>query len=250
MDIHPAVAGFDRKAEDYEKGRPGYPPAAVDWLAQALHLVPGATVIDLAAGTGKLTRQLLPTGARVLAVEPVTGMRDVLRQSVPQVEVFEGTAEHMPFPDGSVDAVTVGQAFHWFRGNEALAEIHRLLRPGGRLGIIWNRRDLAQPVQARLQELFARYRGATPSHLGEDWKAAFVTTELFGPLVSAQFPMEQVLDHDQLVARVLSVSYMAQLSEAEQVNVAAEVMALAKDFGDPVVLHHFTEAYWCQALGT
>ena len=141
MDVHPAVAGFDRRAEDYEKGRPSYPSAAVDWLVQALRIGPGATVVDLAAGTGKLTCRPAPHRARVLAVEPVAGMREVLREAVPWVEIFEGTAEQMPFPDGSVDAVTVGQAFHWFRGDEALAEIDRLLRPGGRLGLVWNRRD-------------------------------------------------------------------------------------------------------------
>lgn len=247
MDLHPAVAGFDRRAEAYEKGRPSYPAPAMAWLVEALGIREGATVVDLAAGTGKFTRELVPTGARVVAVEPVAGMRDILQQTVPQVDVVEGTAEDMPLPDGSADAVTVAQAFHWFRGDAALAEIHRVLRPAGRLGLVWNRRDLAQPVQAELQDLFNRYRGDTPSHHTEQWKEAFATTDKFGPLATAHFPMEQAVGPDELVARVLSVSFMAQLPEAEQAVVADEVRAVARRYGRPLVLQHITDTYWCQA---
>lgn len=248
MDVHPAVAGFDGKAQEYEKGRPDYPAPAVAWLQEALRMGPGSTVVDLAAGTGKLTRQLVASGARVLAVEPVAGMRAVLEETVPEAEVLEGTAERIPLAGNSVDAVTVGQAFHWFRGEEALTEIYRVLRPGARLGLVWNRRDLAQPFQSELQEIFARYRGATPSHGSDQWKAAFATTELFGPLTVAHFPMEQALDRDQLVARVLSVSFMAQLPEREQAAAAQQTIALTERHGVPVVLHHVTETYWCEAV--
>jgi SAM-dependent methyltransferase len=247
MDVHPAVAGFGTRAEDYEKGRPDYPAPAVEWLIDALRIASGSTVVDLAAGTGKLTRRLVPTGARVVAVEPVAGMRGVLESTVPQAEVLSGTAEQIPLPAGTADAVTVAQAFHWFRGEDALAEIHRVLRPGGRLGLAWNRRDLAQPVQAQLQGIFSRYRQGTPSHDSEQWKAAFATTDWFGPLTVARFPMQQALDHKQLVARVLSVSFMAQLPAAEQDAVAREVVAVAARYGNPVALHHVTETYWCEA---
>jgi SAM-dependent methyltransferase len=250
MDLHPAVAGFDAKAEEYEKGRPGYPEPAVEWLIEALGVGSSSTVVDLAAGTGKLTRRLLPTGARVVAVEPIAGMRDVLHATVPQAEVLDGTAEHIPLPGGSVDAVTVGQAFHWFRGHDALAEIHRVLRPGGRLGLAWSRRDLAQPLQAELQEIFDRYRAHTPSHHSEDWKVAFSTTSLFGPLTVAHFPMHQALDQDQIVARVLSVSFMAQLPASEQAVVADEAVALARRYGNPLVLDYTTDTYWCEAASS
>ncbi len=207
-----------------------------------------STVIDLAAGTGKLTRPLLATGARVIAVEPVAGMREVLSSVVPGAEVLEGTAEQLPLPDGSAGAVTVGQAFHWFRGEEALAEIHRVLTPHGRLGLIWNRRDLGQPVQAELGRLMEGYRGATPSHDNGAWKTAFRQTHWFGPLTQETFPMEQVVDREQLVARVLSVSFMAALPTDQQAKVANEVSELAKRYGDPVALRYRTTAYWCAAL--
>ncbi len=248
MNIRPEVLAFGPKANDYEKGRPDYPPRAIGWLIEALGIGSSSTVIDLAAGTGKLTRLLLPTGARVIAIEPVAGMRDVLSSVVPGAEVLEGTAEQMPLPDASADAVTVAQAFHWFRPEEAQAEIHRVLKPGGRLGLIWNRRDLDQPVQAELARVMESHRGSTPSHDNGAWTAAFRETRLFGPLAQEDFPMEQVVDRGQLVARVLSVSFMAALPTDQQAAVADEVAEIANRYGEPVTLSYTTRAYWCEAL--
>ncbi len=247
MDIRTEALAFGPKANEYEKGRPDYPPGAVDWLIEALRINSSSTVVDLAAGTGKLTRLLVPTGARVIAVEPVAGMRTVLGSVVPGVEVLEGTAEHLPLPDSSAGAVTVAQAFHWFRGGEALAEIHRVLAPQGRLGLIWNRRDMDQPVQAELARVMDGHRGETPSQESGAWKAAFRETRLFGPLTEADFAMEQVVDPDQLVARVLSVSFMAALPPDRQAGVADEVTEIAGRYADPIALRYTTRAYWCEA---
>ena len=134
VDIRPEALAFGPKANDYEKGRPEYPAAAINWLIEALRITGSSTVIDLAAGTGKLTRLLLPAGARIVAVEPVRGMREVLSSVVPSAEVLEGTAEQLPLPDGSADAVTVGQAFHWFRGEEALSVNPPRPHPAGTVG--------------------------------------------------------------------------------------------------------------------
>src|SRR5690349_24104856 len=129
MSIHRAAStGFALSAAAYERGRPGYPPAALAWLSERLRLGSGRAVVDLAAGTGKLTRPLADTGAEVVAVEPVAEMR--ARIGPAAARAHDGTAEAMPLPDASADAVTVGQAFHWFDGPVALAEIHRVLRPG------------------------------------------------------------------------------------------------------------------------
>ncbi|HTT89201.1 MAG TPA: class I SAM-dependent methyltransferase [Acidimicrobiales bacterium] len=247
MSIRPEALAFGPKANDYEKGRPDYPPGAVSWLVDALRITSSSTVVDLAAGTGKLTRALLATGARVIAVEPVAGMRDVLTSVVPAAEVLEGTAEQLPLPDSSAGAVTVAQAFHWFRGAEALAEIHRVLAPHGRLGLIWNRRNMDQPVQAELARIMKDHRGDTPSQETGAWKAAFQETRLFGPLTEADFSMEQIVDREQLVARVLSVSFMAGLPADQQAGVADEVTEIAGRFGDPVTLRYTTRVYWCEA---
>ena len=143
MAIHESASrGFQRGADAYERGRPSYPREALDWLCAQLDLRPGRTVLDVGAGTGKLTRELVATGATVLAVEPVAAMRDVLEQVVPEAQAVDGTAEALPVKDGAVDAITVAQAFHWFDVPRTLAEFHRVLRPAGRFTLIWNRRRL------------------------------------------------------------------------------------------------------------
>ena len=158
--IHEAARGFEHAPKPYEIGRPPYPPEAIERLVAELEIEDGKRVLDLAAGTGKLTRLLVPTGAFVVAVEPVEGMRAALMTSLPQVEAVAGTAEAIPLPNGSVDAVTVGQAFHWFDGDAALAEIHRVLRPGGRLGLIWNVKDESVDWIEKLGGIMEAYRGA------------------------------------------------------------------------------------------
>jgi len=128
---------FGAAAAAYERGRPSYPPEAIDWL-----LPSGArNVLDLGAGTGKLTTRLVERGLHVVAVDPIPEMLEVLRTSLPETPALLGTAEEIPLDDNSVDAVLVAQAWHWFDPKRAIAEVARVLRPGGRLGLVWNTRD-------------------------------------------------------------------------------------------------------------
>ena len=129
---------FGPVADLYREARPGYPPEAVAWT---LEHAPGNDVLDLAAGTGKLTEVIAATGAHVTAVEPLEEMRRELAVTVPAATRLPGSAERIPLADGSVDAVLVGQAFHWFDQQCALEEMARVLRPGGVVGLIWNLRD-------------------------------------------------------------------------------------------------------------
>ena len=124
-----AASGFNDPV-DYEAARPSYPPEAVDWFVEHLRLSRGRRVADVAAGTGKLTRLLVPTGAALLAVEPVAGMRATFRRLLPEIPLVAGTAEAMPFADASLDAITVAQAWHWFDHERATAEAARVLRRG------------------------------------------------------------------------------------------------------------------------
>ena len=144
-DIHAAAQGFETGASAYERGRPDYPDEVAGWLTDTLRLGPGKTVLDLGAGTGKFTRYLTATGAAVIAVEPVDGMRAKLVAAMPQVQALAGMAETIPLPDATVDAVVCAQAFHWFASKAALAEMSRVLKPGGRFGLIWNMRDEGNP---------------------------------------------------------------------------------------------------------
>jgi SAM-dependent methyltransferase len=252
--VHESAArGFARAPEDYEQGRPTYPPEALALLARVLGLEPGRTVLDLAAGTGKLTRALRPTGARLVAVEPVAAMRAKLAESLPEARVLAGTAERIPLADGSMDAVTVAQAFHWFEGDVALAEIHRVLRPGGRLGLVWNARDEALPWVAGLTTIMEPHRRGTPGYRSGDWHPAFERTRLFTRLEQAQFRLEHELTPDGVVARVASVSFVAALPDAARDEVLGRVRKLLAE--DPetrgrasVVLPHRTEVYWCERV--
>lgn len=242
--IRVEATGFDVRASEYEKGRPSYPEAAVLHLAEVLGVAPGSTVMDLAAGTGKLTRQLVGLGADVVAVEPVAGMRSVLSRTVPEARVLAGTAESIPVRSAVADSVTVAQAFHWFDGYEALPEIRRVLRPRGRLALVWNVRDLSQRLQSSLEAVMARYRGSSPSQAGGAWREPFGHTDLFGSLHSSTFPMEHRLSRDELVARALSTSFIARLPGTEQQRVAQEVAALCPGAGH-ASMAYLTEVYWC-----
>lgn len=239
MSIHRAAStGFALSAEAYERGRPGYPPEALAWLFERLQLESGRTVVDLAAGTGKLTRALAESGAEVVAVEPVAEMRSLIG---PSFTVLDGTAEAIPLMDSSADVVTVAQAFHWFQGDAALAEIHRVLRSSGAVALVWNRRLPEDPVNDAIEAIIAPYREDTPAYRSGVWRAAFERTPFFGPFDERQFPNLQVLDTEALVARVASISFIAALPAFERRRVIRKVQALAA--GGAVTLRYSTEVH-------
>jgi ubiquinone/menaquinone biosynthesis C-methylase UbiE len=240
--VHAAAArGFSRSADAYDRARPDYPAAAVAWLAERLGLRPGRTVVDLAAGTGKLTRPLAATGAEVVAIEPVAEMRARIGDAA--AGSLDGTAEAIPLADASADAVTVAQAFHWFDGPAALAEIHRVLRPGGALALVWNRRPLEDPAHAAIERIIAPHRGDAPAHRSGAWRAAFDATTLFGPLEERTFAHSRPHDADALADRVGSTSFVAALDDGPQADVIAAVRALAAE--GPVELPYVCEVLVC-----
>jgi SAM-dependent methyltransferase len=235
-ELHRAAAvGFARSADAYERGRPDYPDAAVDRLVAAL---PGPRVVDLAAGTGKLTRALVARGLDVVAVEPVAEMRAAI---APPALVLDGRAEAIPLPDAGADGVTVAQAFHWFDGPRALAEIHRVLRPGGVLALIWNRRDMRDERQQRITALLEPHRRGVPAHRDDAWRAAFGAGAWFGPLREQTFVNEQVLDADGLADRFGSISFVAAMDGAERAPLLDEIRALAR--GGTVSLRYVVELH-------
>lgn len=244
-----AASGFSTGADDYERGRPTYPDDAIAALRRELGIGPGQRVLDLAAGTGKLTRLLAATGADVVAVEPVAEMRAHLAAVVPAVEVRDGTAEAIPLPDGAVDAVTVAQAFHWFDLEPALAEIARVLRPGGGLGLVWNERDESEPWVAELSRMIRwdrRGEHRVPYTIERDWVAEVESADSpFGPVGEHRTGHRHPIDADTLVARVLSTSYLASLPADERDALAADVRALVADRGDTFDLPYRTVVYWC-----
>jgi SAM-dependent methyltransferase len=234
-----AAVGFARSAAAYERGRPGYPEAAIRHLVAQLPL--RAVVLDLAAGTGKLTRPLLEAGLRVIAVEPVREMREALPAGA---RALDGTAETIPLQDGAVAAVTVGQAFHWFDGDRALAEIARVLVGNGLLALFWNRRVEEDPINRAIDALVDPLRGEVPTHRGDSWRAAFERTALFGPLEERTFDNVHELDADGLEARAGSISFIASLEPAERARVLERVRAIAG--AGTVRVPYRTEVHLCR----
>ena len=225
-----AARGFGRGAADYERGRPGYPPEAVDLIARELRLEPGRSVLDVGAGTGKLTRLLPATGARVLALEPVEGMREQLLAAVPGVELVDGTAEAIELADSGVDAITCATAFHWFDGERSLAEFHRVLSPGGGLALLWNTRDesvewvrdlhsvLAEAVDENCDPP-ARKKARELLHL--DWRAPFNETEYFEPATKRLISHVHEADVETQVARFRSASFIAVMPDETRARFSA-----------------------------
>lgn len=222
--LHPTAAdGFAAGAHVYDAARPGYPADALELLNGHLRLGDAPRVVDLGAGTGKLTRELAARGAEVVAIEPVAAMRGQLQRLLPGVEVRDGTAESIPLRNGSADAVTAAQSFHWFDAPVALGEIHRVLHADGLFATIFNRRDLTTPVQAALDSLLAPFRADTPSWATDDWAGHLDATELFDGVEAATFPNRQHLDAAGLVARVASVSFVAKLDDRSRARVFGAV---------------------------
>jgi SAM-dependent methyltransferase len=216
------AASFGAVASAYERGRPPYPAAAVDWL-----IPPGAAqVLDLGAGTGKLTRQLAGRGLDVTAVEPSEGMREQLRRAVPGVPVLEGTAERIPLPGGSVDAVLVAQAWHWVDPARAVPEVARVLRPGGQLGLLWNIRDERADWVAGLGAILRQSDGANA--VSSTVSAAPAVGPPFAPLERRDVGWVHHLSPDALVDMVSSRSYVSTLPAADHDKLLNELRHLMR----------------------
>ncbi|MGA7173902.1 MAG: class I SAM-dependent methyltransferase [Candidatus Dormiibacterota bacterium] len=252
MSMHPeASAGFSRGAAAYERGRPDYPAAAVGWLTARLGLGPGKLVVDLGAGTGKLTRQLVPYGARVIALEPVKEMADELERAVAGVEVLAETVASTSLASGSVDAATAGQSFHWFADQPSLHEIHRILRPGGRLGLVWNRRDPHSQLWRAVSELIDPLRRGSPDHATGEWRRELRASRIFGPLESRAFSHQHLATPEQMVDRVLSLSFVAAAEPALQQRLRERVLELAAEYQNRpnqlIALPYQSEVFACRA---
>ncbi len=201
--VAPQAARFGDVADRYERARPLYPQAALSELAARCGLRSGTPVVDLGAGTGKLTRQVAALGTDVVAVEPAAGMRRRLEAEVPGVPVLDGTAEDIPLPDASVEVVTAGQAFHWFDTRRALDEIARVLRPNGWLALLWNERP-ESGWAAGLWDLRRQLtEAAADTYPGRGWAEVLAADDRFGPRTSSQ--------HDVLVTTTVD----AELVDSE-----------------------------------
>ena len=250
-----AAASFAQVAESYDRGRPHYPPEAVRLALDGLGLGPASSVLDLGAGTGRLTRRLVDAVGTVVAVEPLAELRARLTASVPEATVLEGTAQAIPLAAASVDAVLVGEAFHWFHDPAAIAEIRRVLRPGGGLGLLWNTSDWHHQggTLARLSRLAGEHidrRDPRTRYASFAWRASLERSGRFGGLAEARIDHVQRVTRDELLALVESFSAIASLDPARRRAVLDEARdVLAEELGPDatVEIRYATVVYWTRA---
>jgi len=245
------VLRYNLNADVYAQSRPGYPDLVIRYLAESLAIGTDSTILDLGAGTGKLTRSLVPLAGSVIAVEPVKAMREILSEKVPEAEILDGTAESIPLYDQSVDAVTVGQAFHWFHGTEALGEIGRVLRSSGRLGLIWNVRDLATPAHGGIEEIITPYRAGKGNFDSGGWRIAFDQSSRFGRLHTEKFSHEHWVDRVGFINLVNSISYMGALPDSESSLISLRVGDLFDRLAgnaDQIRLRYDTRVFWSEVI--
>ena len=227
-----AAHGFHRAAALYEVGRPEPPPAALEELGRRILPEKGSWVADVGAGTGKLTRHLTDIFPRVLAVEPVRGMREEFLRQLPRCPLLAGRAEALPVRTGSLQAIVASQAFHWFVAERAIPEFARALGPSGQVALLWSHRDLADPHQQRISGIldsYARRFPGTPRATEDAWKRAWERTDLFQSLERSETRFTQVLDLASAEARFASVSYISALPPAEQEEARTRIRGVLED---------------------
>ena len=227
---HPAPArAFGAVADAYERGRPSYPVEAAAWLAGATPL----SVLELGAGTGKLTRSLVELGHDVHATDPDPAMLAVLSHELPGVRTSVSSAEEIPAGDRSYDVVVAAQAFHWFDHARALPEIARVLKPGGLLSLVWNQRDTRIPWVRRLGNVIGQTgdQGSGRPDLADDGPEPLVVSGLFGFVEDATFRSWQTVTRDTIADLALSRSHVAMLDEPGRAEVAARTVRFYDDYG-------------------
>ncbi len=232
MALHPLATGFANVADAYERGRPEHVPAVVGAIAAELGLTAGAPVLDLAAGTGKLTRALLAFGLDVVAVEPQPELREALVLVVGGERVRDGLAEAIPLPDGAVAAVTVADAFHWFDHARALAEIRRVLRPGGGLAVLTTSPEWDAPWAHDVGVLLSGLRPSHPGHDGPPWRDAVAAAGGWSAPREIRMRTMQPSSRALVVDYVASISWIASLPQEQRTETLARVDAIVAGAGE------------------
>ncbi|CAM9359053.1 unnamed protein product [Hapterophycus canaliculatus] len=288
-----ATDGFGgNNASLYEKSRPGYPAHAIRAVeAEIRRSCAGGSagdvanynkqlLVDLGAGTGKLTRELLPfahaEGLSLVGIEPVKAMREQFVAAVPGVRVVKGTGESIPLPDSSARALIAAQSFHWMSSHATLHEVQRVLVPGGVFALLWNTRDYTVPWVRALEDIIDPFYGDdVPRQQGGGWRQPFLDLQarsvdgeaegeerqrpgFFGSMTEHHFKHSQMLTPEQLDSRMRSISVIATRPEPERADASRRARELVETHPDTreelrksgrVELFYDTEVYWCHKLG-
>ncbi|MEN8274888.1 class I SAM-dependent methyltransferase [Acinetobacter seifertii] len=251
--LHPAAQkGFSSAAELYQQVRPNYPAEIVSWLQECLQIHENSTVIDLGSGTGKFLPYLKQTHADILAVEPIGEMLQQLQQAYTDIKTLQAFSHAIPLNDQQIDAVICAQSFHWFDNMETLTEIHRILKPQGHLGLVWNQRDERTNWVKALADFLLPLEGDTPRYHSENWKKVFENQNLFSFESLETFSQSQHGTVEQVVSkRLLSTSFIAAMTEKDQLQLKAQFEKIVYDFTglgpqDQIDFPYVTYAYHFQ----
>lgn len=238
LEIHgTASGGYEQQADAYQRARPTYHPSLAEQVAALARSLgessaeSGRLLIELGAGTGKFTRQLVSNGCMVTAVEPVEAMRAVLTENCPEVAAVDGTAEHIPISDGEAGLVVASQSFHWFDYPRALDEISRVLEPGGHLVTVWNVRDDRVDWVSACSGVTEPHAGETPRHYTMRWRNAIDGDDRFAPVADFTVANPWPTTQQGVVDRVLSTSFIADLGQEQQAAVVADVRRIVEPLG-------------------
>ncbi|CAF3055116.1 unnamed protein product [Rotaria socialis] len=249
-----AAQGFEQAATVYEQARPSYPNEAID-LIKSLYNKPN-TIIDLGAGTGKLTRLLGPINAQeIIAIEPVSKMRENLKNIPLITKIIDGAADQIPFEDNTIDMVLCGQSFHWFANHNVLTELNRVLKSNGLLVLLWNIHDNRDNewVEKISKYMDSFQSNETPRYKTMEWKKVFDDQKLFSSLEHKQFPCKHRVTRHLLVDRILSTSFIAILPSEEKLKLIAEVTNMLENVEairdrEEFDINYLTDVYWCSPL--
>lgn len=232
--LHPAAEqGFASAAELYQRVRPNYPAEIVHWLIDNLKITPQSTAIDLGAGTGKFLKYLKQATANIIAVEPITEMLEQLKIVHPEVQIQQAFSHQILLNSNSIDAILCAQSFHWFANFETLTEIHRLLKPNGSLGLVWNQRDESVDWVKALADFIQQFESDTPRFHSQEWQNVFEQQNLFDFIGKQAFVQHQVGTVEDVVSdRLLSTSFIAAMPLNQQLQ-------LKQKFED--IVYQYTE---------
>jgi SAM-dependent methyltransferase len=244
---------FQTDTGAYERGRPEYPQKVVDFFSVSFPILPNSVVLEIGVGTGKFTKLLLEAGVQIIALEPLENMRNKFTQMFPTIQVIDGVAESIPLPDKSVGSCDRGSGVSLVRRAQSDEEIHRVLKPNGNLGLVWNVQNRSHDWVEKLGQIVDVHEKGIAQYRTSQWKNAFATFKIFSPLQEVKFQHTHASTPEMIIDRVDSISFIQALPEAERKKALKEVRNLIESHPDirsktTIDFPYITDVFFCHKI--